>query len=137
MKMELVALSDIITKTVLNAGSTSMTIPLFSLSGTEHIFNFSSRVKTAFAGVTYPEVRVGYSDDLERFVARQAINRTGDLITGAIAASSVICPKQHPDHVKTEAFKQIIATFSSTTGNFSSLSAGSIDFVILYAKNID
>ncbi len=134
MNMELNAVSCTVTGKTLDAAATSQTIPIFGFAGTEHVFGFSVRVKTAFAGVTYPEVRVGYSDDLERFVPRQAINRVGDLITGAVSYSSAVCQKQHIDHVKTEAFKQIIATFSSIAGNFADLSAGSIEFVVLYAK---
>lgn len=132
--MELIVSKCIIDKSTVDSAATSHTRPVFSLSGAEYLFKIMARVTTAFAGVTYPEVRIGYADDLERFVPRQAINRVGDLVSGAGSWSDAYCQKQHIDHVKTEVQKTIIATFSSTAGNFSSLSAGTLEVVLLYAK---
>lgn len=132
--MELNAVSCIIDKKILNAADTTQTVPLFDFVGTEYIIDIHVRVKTAFAGVTRPEVKVGYPDDLDRFFKLQPINRTGDLISGPHYESDNICKKQSPDHTKTETQKQVIATFSSNSGNFSSLTAGSIEFVVIYAK---
>jgi hypothetical protein len=94
------------------------------------VLNVAGRVKTAFAGVTAPKVEVGYSSDTDIFCASTPISITGDLIRGSFYEVNR-CARSY-DFVKTEAGRQIIGTFSSSSGNFSSLSAGEVEFVVVY-----
>lgn len=119
-----------VTKEILDAADTSQTVALFEIPFDAYVLNVMGRVKTAFAGVTSPKVSVGYSSDTDLFCASTPINTVGDLHRGSFYETNR-CARPY-DFVKTEAGRQVIATFSSSADNFSSLSAGEVEFVVVY-----
>ena len=116
-----------------DAADTTQTVPLFRIPPEAYIIFCGARVTTAFAGVTLPEVSVGESTDVDSYIKKQPINVTGDLKAGAVAKSIGYCESLGVGGmVKTEATRSVQATFTSSSGNLSSLSAGEIEFVIVY-----
>ena len=93
---------------------------------------YFARVKTAFAGGTKPEVKVGRYPATNDLVRSQRIDSAGDLVSGFGGPGS--CVHMHPDK-QTGATAQgnILATFTDT-GTMANLSAGSIEFVVIYAE---
>ncbi len=133
MNMVLKVENCAITKNLLNAADTTQTIPLFEIPSTAYLLWYGGRVKTPFSGVTLPQVKVGYSSDDDQLVPLQRIDIAADLIAGPVNTEHRgFCPRQ-VDPVKTEAWRTISAVFSSQSGNFSSLSAGEVEFVVVYA----
>lgn len=116
-----------------NIADTTQTVPLFELPPGAYPIAFGGRVKTAFAGVTYPTVKVGEGTILDGFIFKQPINKVGDLKSGFSINAHTFCQAIAGGGQKIEANRSIIGTFESVTGNLSSLSAGEIEFFLVYA----
>jgi hypothetical protein len=132
--MEIKVASCSITKEILNAAGMSQTVPLFRIPSDCIIQAVGARVKTAFAGVTRPEVSAGTSSDTTRYLPKQHIATAGDLIGSSSPIHSGLCNAPGSRFIKTEAEQDIMGTFTSSTGNFSSLSAGEILFYCIYLE---
>lgn len=132
--MEIKVASCTVTKEILNAGSTSQTVPLFRIPSDCIIQAVGARVKTAVAGVTRPEVSVGTSSDTTHYIPKQHLGVAGDLIGSSSPVHSGVCNAPGSRFIKTEAQQDIMGTFTSSTGNFSSLSAGEILFYCIYLE---
>jgi len=93
---------------------------------------YFARVKTAFAGGTKPEVKVGRYPATDDIIKSQRIDAVGDLVHGF--GGPGLCAHLHPD-IQPDATAQadIRATFTDT-GTMANLSAGSIEFVVVYAE---
>lgn len=118
------------------AADTSQIVYIFALPPDCYPLAFRARVKTAFAGVTTPSVELGITGRTTHYIPQQPINKVGELLSGAIFSTDNICPKQHSPDVQASGNGQrnVFATFRSASGNLSSLSAGEIDFVVVYAE---
>jgi len=114
------------------AAGTTQTFTLMTLPPTAYVIDFMARVKTAFAGVTTPQVKVGGSTITDSYLILQDISKTGDLITGR--GGRGFCERIRERSDKAEANKTMTATFTSQSGNFSSLTVGEIEFVAVYAE---
>ena len=96
------------------------------------------RVKTAFAGVTAPQVSLGVSGDTERYMVSQPISAVNELIAGspptdnkATLGVKRFCAAMDKERITGDA-QPIIATFSTSSTDFSGLTAGEVEFVIIY-----
>jgi hypothetical protein len=118
--------------TILNAEDTSQTVSLFEVGPNDYIFAIMGRVKTAFAGVTLPEVYVGLDTGGGIIIKKQPLNKVGDLLSGG-SLDGRFCQKIPAAAQSTEANRTINGYFSSSTGNFSDLSGGQVDFVCIRA----
>lgn len=116
-----------------DAADTSQAVNVFTTTPDIYILGFFARVKTAFAGVTLPEVSLGVTGDVARYIPKQPVNKTGDLVVGHGVDGHGYCKKMQ-SYQKTPANIPIIATFTSSAGNLSSLSAGEVEFVMVYAE---
>jgi len=117
------------------AAATSQAVYIFAMPPNSYVLSMFARVKTAFTGVTGPSVEVGLTGQTTRYIPKQEINAVKDLISGWGVNGMGYCQKQAPDQqIGTTAQRNIIATFRSTSGNLSSLSAGEIEFVVIYAE---
>ncbi len=122
-----------ITKGELNAADTTQDIPLIGITPHTYILGFFARVRTAFTGVTAPSVTVGLGSGGTELVKSQLISQAGDIITGGSLDNKSFCPRLPPIPITgVETGKKIVATFTSSSGNFTSLSAGEIEFVTVY-----
>lgn len=117
---------------VISDTSTTHTHPLFEIPAKAYVIDVFARVKTAVVGITTPTVKVGTSTQTDLYVIEQPINVTGDLMSsrsrGRIPWCSV--PKGYQN---AEAKIQIIATYTSGSEAWSSMSAGEIEFICIYA----
>jgi len=139
----------------LRSGTTdeSYTEIITILPANAYIVGIYGRVKTAFVGLTNPKVSVGVSGDTSRYMVAQPINKVGELMygklvksTGGINKSSVSLPDKYKrDLPHTKNFCEgmphamispsnvtIIATFTSDSTNFSNVSAGEVEVIVLY-----
>ena len=117
-----------------NAAATSQTVTILLVPPGAYLIAFGARVKTAFAGVTYPTVKVGEGTILVGFIPKQPINAIGDLKSGFARDGHTFCTSITGGAQKVEANRIIIATFESTAGNLSALTAGEIEFYLVYAE---
>jgi len=133
--MEVKAMNTVI-KAVENvsAADTTETIVILLVPPGAYPIAFEARVKTAFAGVTYPTVKVGEGTILNGFIPKQSIDKIGGLKSGFARDSHTFCTSIIGGAQKAETNRTIIATFESTAGNLSSLTAGEIEFVLVYAE---
>ena len=116
------------------AADTSQAVNVFTTTPNIYILALFARVKTAFAGVTLPEVSLGIAGDTGKYIPKQPINAETDLVVGKMPqAGPDYCAKML-SYQKTPENIPIIATFSSASGNLSSLSAGEIEFVCVYVE---
>jgi hypothetical protein len=128
--MEIKVAKCSITKEILNAASTSQTVALFEIPVNAYVLHILGRIKTAFAGVTAPKVKVGTSTGTSDYMPNQRIDSAVSLISGPMNKDR--CPVQFANYANTAVKQQIIATFSSSSGSFSSLSAGEVEFAVVY-----
>lgn len=118
-----------------NAAATSgyaANIWIMAMPPERYVLGYFARVKTAFAGGTKPEVKVGKYTATDDIIRSQRIDRVGDLVAGFGGPGS--CVHMHPDKqtgVTTQG--DILATFTDTA-TMANLSAGSIEFVVIYAE---
>ena len=131
--MQVKVMSTTVDYSIVNAADTSQTLTVFTTTPNIYIMDFFARVKTAFSGVTRPKVSLGVAGHTQFYVPTQNIGTVGDLLTGACRDTANICTKIR-SFQKTPANVPILATFSSTSGNLSSLSAGVIEFVCVYVE---
>ena len=130
--MEIKVQSVSITSEVLNAADTTQIVRLFGIPAHSYILHFLGRKRTGFAGVTAPSVIVGYTGGTADIMKSQDLSLAGDLMSGPNQDDKSFCPRLSPMPIKTEASRQIFATFTSSSGNFSALSAGEVEFVVVY-----
>jgi len=123
-----------LTNVQVDTAGTTHTAYVFEMVPVTYILNVFARVKTAFAGVTAPTVSLGISGDTDLLIQSQPINRVGDLKPGFSRDGEGFCAALPGYPQKAEARRTIIATFSSSSGNFSSLTAGEIEFKIVYVE---
>ncbi len=98
-----------------------------------YLTHFYGRVKTAFAGVTAPHVKVGDPNILDSLIPIQRIDHTGVLVPGGVVGSQYGCAKM--DLVMSGLIApKIRVTIYSSAGNLSSISAGEIEFVAVWAS---
>lgn len=137
----------------LSVADTTKTFNIFTTTPNIYIMAFFARVKTAFAGVTGPTVKMGTAGSTDAYIAEQSVGVTGDLMTKDTLANrtwenrnlehpsgewkqyqnAAVCTA-HISHQSTPANIPMIATFASSAGNLSSLSAGEIEFVCVYVE---
>lgn len=102
------------------------------------------RVKTAFTGLTKPKVSLGVSGDTDRYMVAQPVDATNELIAnakGAVGSNPVLgvksfCAGMNKEKVVSST-KSVIATFSSSSTDFSGLTAGEVEFVVVYVDPND
>ena len=132
---------------------TSYTVNITILPPNAYVIGLYGRVKTAFAGLSNPKVCVGVAGDTSRYMVAQPINVVNELMTGKLVKSSggirkdsVVLPdKYKKDLPHTKGFcegmerekissdlKTIIATFTSDSTTFAGLTAGEVEFIIVY-----
>lgn len=123
----------------LSVADTSKTFNIFTTTPNIYIMAFFARVKTAFTGVTGPTVKLGTDKTTDAYIESQGIDHAGDLLVQhEVAYRSALT---HPigchasiSHQSTPKNIPILATFGSTSGNLSSLTAGEIEFVCVYVE---
>jgi len=118
--------------------STTCTANLFPKFYDSYPMFIMARVKTAFAGVTHPTVKIGNGTVTDCYMKDQPIDQIMDLIPGASPNAQGYCEAMFMES-RTKSFAtssqgKIVATFTSASGNFSSLTAGEIEFVFGYIK---
>lgn len=134
--MEVKAFKKTITAAAnVTADDTSQVVYVFALPPDCYILGLFARVKTAFSGVTSPKVKLGVSGHTDLYIREQRIGKVGDLVCGSSVAAVGVCTVQ-PLGAQASGTGQrdVFATFTSASGNLSSLSAGEIDFVVVYAE---
>lgn len=139
----------------LSVADTTKVQNIFDTTPNVYILNFLARVKTAFAGVTTPTVKLGKSDFTDAYFAKQSIDVTGDLIPKNTLAnitsgslnlehpsgewrdyqSAAVCTA-HISHQKSPVNIPIVATFESASGDLSSLTAGEIEFIMVLVTDV-
>ena len=117
--------------TVKMTAGTSAAGPFYLPSLNGYLVNLFARVITAFEGVTHPTVKLGDSTDTELLITKQPIDQTGNLKVGKRGQDGYCTAMNNPGGSKTNYALQL--TFESASGNLSSLTAGEIEFVTLYA----
>jgi hypothetical protein len=132
MEKTLRAISKVFKKAEINTEDTEHTAYVFERPPHAYPLFMAARVKTAFAGVTVPQVSVGISGDTDKYIKQQHIDQAGDLLG---MTQGTYCDAFKIGYMKTPSDSEtIIATFSSSTGNWSDLSAGEIEFLLVYAE---
>jgi hypothetical protein len=107
------------------------------LPANAYIMATFGRVKTAFAGLTAPLVSLGIEGDTNRYMVAQPIDAVNELIGGmATGVSAVLglkgfCAGMNKEKIVSSA-QPIIATFTSSSTDFSGLTAGEVEFLIVY-----
>jgi len=96
------------------------------------LFHLQANVKTAFVGVTSPTVKVGHADDTDAIIKEQSVSKAGMLIPGWPIDEKSGCSKMdHP--MSTATAPDLLVTVASSSGNLTSLTAGELEFVVVYA----
>jgi hypothetical protein len=101
-----------------------------------YMIGYYGRVKTPFVGVTNPQVSLGVTGDVDRYMPKQPISVANDLISTSGGAIKPItgmkgfCAGMEKERIKSTA-TPIIATFTSSSTLFDP-TAGEVEFVIVY-----
>jgi hypothetical protein len=157
--MQVKVMSSTINHELLSVADTSKVQPVFNTTPNIYIIGFFARVKEAFAGVTAPTVKLGTIHTPDYYIENQGIARLGDLYTKSLGAFSTVVGHENLVHKSTDTFYgtfrsfaesvqcqtpisfttvpqnfQIVATFASSAGNLSALTAGEIEFVCVYVE---
>jgi hypothetical protein len=118
-------------------GESSYTENVCILPANAYILSIFGRVKTAFAGLTSPEVALGVSGDTDLYMSPQSLDVVNELVsvmaTGAGKAVTGVrgyCAGLNKPRIHSTA-TPIIATFSSSSDTFDP-SAGEVEFVVVY-----
>lgn len=132
---------------------TSYTTNITILPPHAYVVDIYGRVTTAFVGLTNPKVSVGVAGDTSRYMVAQPINVVNELMTGKLVKSAGGIRKDAkslPDKYKrdlphTKGFCEgmerakiasdylpIIATFTSDSTTFAGVTAGEVEFVVVY-----
>lgn len=135
------------------SSDSSYTENVFILPANAYVIAMFGRVRTAFAGLTKPKVSLGVTGDTTRYCVAQPIDAVNEIMIGKIAKSSSginRSPVEVPDRWKKDwapspgfcermpkekiqaTATPIIATFTSSSTDFSGLTAGEVEFVIVY-----
>ncbi len=117
----------------LSTADTSLAQQVFMTKPNIYIMQLFARVKIAFAGVTNPSVELGRTGHTTMYIPKISIESIGDLST-TLGAGNIAPCKRALSYQKTPGNIGINATFRSTSGNLSSLSAGEIEFVCVYVE---
>lgn len=137
--MEVKAMSTTIDYSIVNAADTTQALTVFTTIPNIYILDMFARVKTAFAGITTPTVKLGDEKVSDLFIHDQCIGIIGDLITKKEIA--YLQPHNHPIKCSSKIGYQkiplnvgMVATFTSQSENWSAATAGEIEFVCVYAE---
>jgi hypothetical protein len=108
------------------------------LPANAYIMGMFGRVKTAFAGLTKPLVSLGVSGDTDRYMKAQPIDAVNELVWGAAPADNKAllglkkyCVASDKERAATSG-QTVIATFTSSSSDFSGLTAGEVEFLIVF-----
>ncbi len=108
------------------------------LPANAYVLAFFGRVKTAFVGLTKPLVCLGVTGDTDRYMRAQPVDAVNEFIIGASpkASDPILgvpkwCVKMDKE-MAASAAKPIIATFTSSSTDFSGKTAGEVEFVVVY-----
>jgi hypothetical protein len=121
----------------LEPSGSSHTAPVFHLPANAYPVGFYGRVVTAFAGLTHPTVELGILGDTELYIQKHPINKVSELIPGhdtsggGAQAKAGYCARLEHEMISTSA-KDIIATFRVGSGSLTTLTAGEVEFVMVY-----
>ena len=118
------------------SGESSYTENVCILPANSYILAVFGRVKTAFTGLTKPEVALGVTGDTDLFMSPQSLDKTNELLSGmatgvnAVTGLKGYCAAMNKAMVYSSA-KPIIATFTSGSDTFDP-TAGEVEFVVVY-----
>jgi len=116
----------------LSASATSKTVHFHRPGNAGHLVYLSARVTTAFTGVTKPYVKLGSTNFTDGIIRNQFIDKIGSLKIGPQYTQDGFCTTlTQPRGALQE--QALFLTFGSAATNLSSLSAGEIEFVTVYA----
>ena len=115
-----------------NVAATSVTLNLPLWCSNTYVIGVYGRVVTAFVGVTRPEVKVGYGTEDDVLIPLQHLSSIHQLKPGKAASGSGFCSGMVSP---TGRGQGILLTIQSAATNLSSLSAGELEIVIVYAGN--
>jgi hypothetical protein len=110
------------------------------LPANAYVMAMFGRVKTAFAGLTKPKVSLGVSGDTDRYIVAQPADFVNELIVNHIGAFSAsnsaigvknFCAGMNKEKINSTG-QTVIATFTSSSSDFSGLTAGEVEFLIVF-----
>lgn len=128
-KMDVVAERHVIDfNTFGSTAATSQTVNIYIRGNITYLLGAFAYVNTAFAGVTRPEVKIGYTNLTEAIIPLQHLNKVGQLKTGRM--HQIFCEGMA---VPTGKNQSVILTIQSASGNLSDLTAGELEVVVVYA----
>ena len=115
------------------AGATTQTLGFHIPGGNDgYLIDVLARVTTAFVGVTNPTVKVGTADDSQILVQEQPLSVVGTLKASTSMRHQGFCEALvRPGGSAQNQDYQVVV--ESDSGNLSSLTAGEIEFIVLYA----
>jgi hypothetical protein len=112
-----------------SSAATSTTVDLPIPGSFKSLISIGARVNTAFAGVTTPQMKIGYDSYSDFLMPLQHLTTVGALKSGKI--NQPFCAGMDASPVQGQAIR---VTFQSTSGNLSDLSAGEVEIMYVYAK---
>lgn len=116
----------------LNVAATSKTHHFYTPDAGGYLVYLNARVTTAFTGVTKPYVKLGSANLTDGIIEDQFIDKVGSLKIGGRFGQAGFCTSQtYPKGG--DQYHLLYLTFGSAATNLSSLSAGEIEFVTVYA----
>jgi hypothetical protein len=127
-------------KTIAPGASTdsSYTENVVILPANAYVLAKFGRVKTAFTGLTKPKVCLGVSGDTDKYMIAQPVDAINEFIMGppartndAILGLKDFCVKMDKEKIAISN-RTIIATFTSSSTDFSGLTAGEVEFIVVY-----
>lgn len=129
------------TVTVRASTATSETVTVLTLPANAYLVGAYGRVVTAFAGATGPYVSLGVTGDTARYMPKQNIDTVKELLSGTTTTPKVqgnrdFCARMSSEQIKGSE-RNIIATFGLGSGTFAALTAGEVEFVIMYIDVTD
>jgi len=120
------------------SADSSYTENVVILPANAYVLAYFGRVKTAFAGLTKPLVSLGVSGDTDRYMRAQPVDAVNEFVFWAtpkahdpILGVSKWCVKMDKEKIAISA-QPVIATFTSSSTDFSGKTAGEVEFVVVY-----
>lgn len=112
-------------------GDTSQTLGFHIPGVGGYLVGIYARVTEAFVGVTTPTVKVGTAGQVGLLIQKQSIDKIGNLVIGG-RLNPLFCEGLSlPGGSSLDPNYQVV--FESESGSLSSLTAGAVEFIILYA----
>jgi hypothetical protein len=115
----------------LTAAATSMTHHWYCPYEAGYLVYLNAKVTTAFAGVTRPYVKLGCTNLTDGIIEDQPLDKAGSLNIGGKFGTGFCTSQERPKGVLQD--QVLFLTFGSAATNLSSLTAGEIEFVTVYA----